>query len=988
MALLRRFRAPLWIAAFSLGGTAGCGLLAGSDDFRTDCPPGTVATADLRCVDGCGKGKLLLPDGSCVASVCGDGRVDETNGEECEPGMLGCGGNCRWSSNVCGDGRVTGDEQCEPPNNGACDATCHITACGDHKITGDEECDPPDGTSCDDQCKKIPGIACGDKVVSSAEQCDDGGTDRLDGCDAECRFETVFRLDSFTAQAGSAPSWCAVQDNAFGKYFAGWFLALKLIMGGGIEVGVAHPLLQLSGLHDLTGTQKEQIELGYLSGIPDPKAGAWPVVFPGSPNPPASPVDWPFLVDSSAIDADRVALLRASTTVENRALQTAASDARFQLGNPFIHFDFDLVQAQMRAALGAATKVANSQLEAVEQLDATGPNRGICGGVTVESLARIPLMQGLIGACAPMASGSSAYKTCQNKVGEGCNSLLDLLIGGCTAAGLPPLPPDIVAPSSPALTPDPVSNKVPAAQTDGNHSAYSAWFGLSGVRESLSGVHQVPPPTCDSTKSPHDDPCVIDEAFGVFVDPDAGDDLNAGTRASPLKTLSGALPLAINTGKRVYICQGTIVGFGGPTAYLDSSASGIQIFGGLSCSDWSYKGDSTVLSGGPEALVIKNAAQVRIEDVELRGDALGAGGGGNSYGTGTDSIAVRVEQSQNVEFHRVKFTAKAATAGLDGDVIATFVGPANAGAPGNSGVAACSSNPTPGGNGGQTFCNPIFSPPPLAPGNGGLGGDGASGSASGGDGLGGEPLSSSGLGGVGDDGSSTWSCAISAGQDGAPGVAGAPGPGAAGAAVRPLPNDPPDLVMVLPLASAGDPGKPGQGGGGGGGAKAAAGALVCSALGINVGASAGGGGGGGCAGEGGRPGGAGGSSIGLVSISSSIQLFDCEMKTGLGGHGGKGAAGQAGGAGGLGGQPGQGSSGSSSACGGGKGGDGGAGGPGGGGSGGFSIGVLWVGTPPANWQTTPITLGSQAAAGGLDGAGSNANAGMSGLVQNGLELQQ
>ncbi len=68
---------------------------------------------------------------------------------------------------VCGDGKVTGDEQCDVDSPGCVD--CRIVSgwqcpndvctgiCGDGKLEGDEECDPPNGVTCDSTCKAAAG---------------------------------------------------------------------------------------------------------------------------------------------------------------------------------------------------------------------------------------------------------------------------------------------------------------------------------------------------------------------------------------------------------------------------------------------------------------------------------------------------------------------------------------------------------------------------------------------------------------------------------------------------------------------------------------------------------------------------------------------------------------------------------------------------------------------------------------------------------------
>src|SRR5206468_2039261 len=101
-------------ATVTVNGKAGQKCMAG-----TNVPNGTV----------CGMGNICL-NGTCKASVCGDGIVDKAIGEECEP---------------------------------------------------------PSSMTCDAMCKRKP--ICGDGFRETGEQCDDANLVNMDGCDAACKFE-------------------------------------------------------------------------------------------------------------------------------------------------------------------------------------------------------------------------------------------------------------------------------------------------------------------------------------------------------------------------------------------------------------------------------------------------------------------------------------------------------------------------------------------------------------------------------------------------------------------------------------------------------------------------------------------------------------------------------------------------------------------------------------------------------------------------------
>lgn len=138
-------------------------------------------------------------------TVCGDGLVTGT--EECDLGKAangsgsygGCTAQCKRGA-YCGDGHVDKpDEDCDDSVNlsqyGGCAPGCKTGAsCGDGIVQSQfEECDDGklDGAygGCAEGC--VLGPHCGDKVVQkdSGEECDDGNHKNLDGCNANCRSE-------------------------------------------------------------------------------------------------------------------------------------------------------------------------------------------------------------------------------------------------------------------------------------------------------------------------------------------------------------------------------------------------------------------------------------------------------------------------------------------------------------------------------------------------------------------------------------------------------------------------------------------------------------------------------------------------------------------------------------------------------------------------------------------------------------------------------
>ncbi len=122
------------------------------------------------------------------------------------------------STDVCGDGDMTGPEACDDgntTNDDGCDANCTITACGNGVITSGEDCDDgnldeldgcssacgiDDGFTCDGEPSACTTV-CGDGIPAGAEACDDGNEEPGDGCNA-CAITIGYACDG-------APSVCA-----------------------------------------------------------------------------------------------------------------------------------------------------------------------------------------------------------------------------------------------------------------------------------------------------------------------------------------------------------------------------------------------------------------------------------------------------------------------------------------------------------------------------------------------------------------------------------------------------------------------------------------------------------------------------------------------------------------------------------------------------------------------------------------------------------
>jgi hypothetical protein len=435
----------------------------------------------------------------------------------------------------------------------------------------------------------------------------------------------------------------------------------------------------------------------------------------------------------------------------------------------------------------------------------------------------------------------------------------------------------------------------------------------------------------------HDNTALV--SCGVFVRL-AGSDGNPGTPDLPVATLGKAVALAKANG-HVYACA---------EAFAENVvlAAGVTVHGGLDCTKgWAYPGPGasfTALkpSTGVPLSLTSGAVGVRLASIQVNAPGGGAPGG--------SSIAV-LATGATAAFEDSQLNAEDALSGDDGvDASPLMDAPAPDGL---SGASACSAATVPGGVGLPNACDDSIG------GDGGVGGP-----AAGGDGTASLP-SPGALGGAGDPGNG-WTCASSLGAGfGHAGVDG--GSGAAGDAGMTLGQI--DMDGYHGAAGGdGDPGRPGQGGGGGGGRS---GPQCAAGMG---GASGGAGASGGCGGKGGGGGRAGGSSIGILSLGSTLTFRNVTITTGNGGRGGKGGAGQPGALGGKGG-PG-GGAGVLAGCAGGDGGKGGSGGVGGGGRGGHSIGIAYDSAFPPPAKSPPTFMVGSAGPGGP----SDGNAGHDGVA--------
>ena len=397
---------------------------------------------------------------------------------------------------------------------------------------------------------------------------------------------------------------------------------------------------------------------------------------------------------------------------------------------------------------------------------------------------------------------------------------------------------------------------------------------------------------CDPSGMPSESPCVITEAFGVFVSPD-GMDSAPGTRLAPKQTVNAAIDSAKAQGlDRVYACGGTY-----PVSVVVSASTnrdGMSLFGGLSCAAWTYDPSQYVVVAPSSGYALQLDSLTTGFSVSDFGFVSPA-----SASPGESSIAVFANASQNVSLTRVSVVSGEGAAGTIGTVLSNYSSAPAMGASAGSGGK---------GGGPNTCADGTVSTGGAGSLPNGLAGAGSS-----------TPTVGSPNAGL------TGPTMCSAGGAGANGLANPGGKGAQASGNLSASG------WATEAGTNGNDGNPGQGGGGGGANPVLMGG--------------GGGGAGGCGGGGGSGGQTGGSSICIASFGSALTLSSCTLMAANAGNGGPGAGGDRGQAGAAGG---------SGACSGGSGGAGAGGSGGGGGAGGASIGILWSGTTPPTIESIPV----------------------------------
>ena len=195
---------------------------------------------------------------------------------------------------------------------------------------------------------------------------------------------------------------------------------------------------------------------------------------------------------------------------------------------------------------------------------------------------------------------------------------------------------------------------------------------------------------CNASAEPKDAKCVIDEAYGgVFlaVSP-KGMANGAGTKASPLNSVDAGITLALQRCRRgdsqaglQFVVQAATT----RSIAIDASRDqGVQVFGGLHCSDWSCSGEKTAIAPSAPGIPLTLSSLTDALFVDLEIDAADAPSTAPTAAgaPGASSLGVFVSGSKNVLMQRCTITAGQGQPGQDQTAAAAFSTVAPSGDPG------------------------------------------------------------------------------------------------------------------------------------------------------------------------------------------------------------------------------------------------------------------------------------------------------------------
>ncbi len=371
----------------------------------------------------CG-GSNICVGGMCVAPSCGDGFVEGT--EQCDDGALngtvgdgctmGCTFVCQNAATDCGAAPSCQMWTCSAQH------TCVATA---DTALNNMACGMVAGYVCRNGSCVSSSSTCGNGTRESGEQCDDGNTTNLDGCDANCKFEQVHRINSMSIAVPPNATDTFCPKNAMGGAIVGTYAQGQInnAITNGIGDGSITIIFDMLNLDDLSGTNDSSMYVGVIGG--SPQAGS--TTYMG-----ANDLDWWYTTDATTIDATRTAKTQMPATIASSVLNAGPKEIVVTVNFVGVIVTMDMFASRLKAMVGASSTptVSTSGMSpghtAAEHLDptltsfATTSAGELCGNTTAQSLANVQVPSVLVGSAC-----NQNYST--------ANTLLDVYISGCTA---------------------------------------------------------------------------------------------------------------------------------------------------------------------------------------------------------------------------------------------------------------------------------------------------------------------------------------------------------------------------------------------------------------------------------------------------------------------------------------------------------------------------------------------------------------------------
>ncbi len=289
-------------------------------------------------------------------------------------------------------------------------------------------------------------LTCGDGHRDVLEQCDDSNKTGLDGCSATCMFEQVQRMTSFSPKY-QADTVCGY--DAFGSAIGSTVRSpLQTQIDKAIANGSFSLLMETMNATDLTGTTQGSVTVGFLSATPEQTDGG--VTYDGQ-----NDLDWWYSPAAASIDSNRVPKTQMTGSISSHVLTLGPSSVQFSLGT------------------GAPVQMSNLQIisplnsSSTPKVSTDGHPPGHLSTENLEPTLQSYESSGTSTFCGNVSAASLQGTTLPAIVAQYCtdytsaNSLLDLIVGGCSVALVPVVN---------ATQPDQVDASKPAAGAGGPYT--------------------------------------------------------------------------------------------------------------------------------------------------------------------------------------------------------------------------------------------------------------------------------------------------------------------------------------------------------------------------------------------------------------------------------------------------------------------------------------------------------------------------------------